>query len=72
MFEKIEVNGVNCHPIYNYLRSNSKLYDDKKGTAGEIPWNFAKFLVNAQGKVISYYEPRKFPDDIRSDIEKLL
>ena len=45
--EKIEVNGKNTNPVYIYLRSNSSLYDPKKKTAKEIPWNFAKFLVNS-------------------------
>ena len=49
MFEKIEVNGPKCHPVYNYLRSHSSLHDDKTGKTSEIPWNFAKFLVNGEG-----------------------
>ena len=47
IFEKIDVNGKKTHPIYAYLRNNSQLYDAKKKTAKEIPWNFAKFLVNS-------------------------
>ena len=49
MFEKIEVNGEHCHPVYNYLRTHSELYDDKKKVASKIPWNFAKFLVDRNG-----------------------
>ena len=43
MFSKIEVNGEKSHPVYQFLRNNSAL----KG--GDIPWNFAKFLVNSEG-----------------------
>ena len=49
IFEKIEVNGPNCHPVYNYLRTYSSLYMKDKKVASEIPWNFAKFLVDSKG-----------------------
>ena len=55
IFSKIEVNGTNCHPLYNLLRTNSELYDPKTGLAQEIPWNFAKFLVDKKGKVLRFY-----------------
>ena len=72
IFAKCEVNGAGCHPVYNYLRTNSSLWNAEKGLANEIPWNFAKFLVGADGKVVGYYEPKTFPEDIRKDIDKLL
>ena len=46
MFSKIEVNGPNAHPVYQFLRKNSELYNEQEKVAGEIPWNFTKFLVN--------------------------
>ena len=49
MFSKIDVNGENAHPIYQFLRMNSPLYNAEEKTASEIPWNFAKFLVNEEG-----------------------
>ena len=49
MFSKIEVNGENAHPIYQFLRMNSPLYNAEEKKASEIPWNFAKFLVNEEG-----------------------
>ena len=70
--EKIEVNGVNCHPLYSYLRQNSSLFDAKSGLTSEIQWNFGKFLVNGEGKVVNYYAPPTNPDDIIPDIKKLL
>ena len=57
IFEKIIVNGTDCHPIYNNLRMNSSLWDSKKKHAGQIPWNFAKFLVDKDGNVVKYYAP---------------
>lgn len=72
MFEKICVNGKTTHPVYNYLRSNSSLFDPKKKTSKEIPWNFAKFLVDGNGQVIKYYEPKTFPEDILPDIKNYL
>ena len=47
MFEKTEVNGKNAHEVFKFLRANSELYDKKEKTAKEIPWNFAKFLLNS-------------------------
>ena len=72
MFSKIDVNGPNAHPVYQYLRFHSSLYDKDKQVAGEIPWNFAKFLVNADGQVTNYYGPQTDPDTIVPDIEALL
>ena len=72
LFEKVEVNGKNTHPVFRFLRSNSSLFDKNERVAAEIPWNFAKFLVNSQGKVVDYYGPQTAPEDIRPDIEKLL
>ena len=59
MFSKVEVNGPNAHPIFQYLRSKSELWSEKKKAAKEIPWNFSKFLVNADGKIVLYLDPRK-------------
>ena len=61
IFEKVDVNGRNPHELYRYLRCNSVLYDPKKKRAKEIPWNFAKFMVNSEGKVLRYYNPRVNP-----------
>jgi glutathione peroxidase len=68
MFAKIEVNGDNAHPLYQYLR---KAAPGLMGTEG-IKWNFTKFLVNRQGEVIKRYPPATSPAAIADDIEKLL
>ncbi len=72
MFSKIEVNGPNAHPIYQYLRRNSELYNEQEGVAGEIPWNFAKFLVNQQGQVVKYWGPQSDPESTIDEVKKLL
>lgn len=72
MFSKIEVNGQNCHPVYKFLRRNSDLWIAKEGKAKEIPWNFAKFLVDADGKVIKYFSSEVPPNDFRGEVENII
>ena len=68
MFDKIDVNGDNAHPLYTYLKQEAPGVLGSKG----IKWNFTKFLVNKEGKVIKRYAPTDKPEAIRKDIEKLL
>ena len=64
---KIEVNGANAHPLYNYLRAQ------KKGILGSnIKWNFTKFLVDQNGEVLKRYGPTVSPKEIGDEVEKLL
>ena len=58
LFEKIEVNGDGRHAIYDELTSVS----DADGQAGDIQWNFEKFLVSADGKVVARFRPMVQPD----------
>jgi glutathione peroxidase len=58
MFEKVEVNGPGRHPIYDELTS----VPDAKGEAGDISWNFEKFLVRPDGTVAARFRPRTAPD----------
>jgi glutathione peroxidase len=67
MFEKIDVNGDRAHPLYTYLKSQTNSLWGRK-----IKWNFTKFLVNAEGKVIKRYAPTTSPLKIKKDIEKCL
>ncbi len=64
MFSKISVVGEDKAPLYQYLTQ----------TGGEIPWNFTKFLVGRDGKVIARFEPKNTPDspEVVSAIEKAL
>lgn len=68
MFAKIEVNGPNAHPLFQYLKHNAK------GLLGSeaVKWNFTKFLVSRDGEVVGRYPPTTKPSAIRADIEKLL
>ena len=58
MFEKIEVNGPGRHPIYASLTKTP----DANGVAGDIQWNFEKFLVSQDGTVAGRFRPRTTPD----------
>ncbi len=67
MFEKIDVNGNNTHPIYKYLK------DQEKGlVTKDIKWNFTKFLIDRNGNVIKRYSPTTSPLKIKEDIKKIL
>lgn len=67
MFEKVEVNGANAHPLYQWLRK------EKSGLlGGRIKWNFTKFLIARDGTVVKRYGPTTKPDQIAGDIEKTL
>lgn len=67
IFEKIEVNGDNEHPLYTYLK-NEKTGLLVKG----IKWNYTKFLVDKEGKVVERYGSKTKPENMEKDIEKLL
>jgi len=67
LFSKIEVNGEGAHPLYKFLKS------EKGGLLGDsIKWNFTKFLVDKEGKVVERYAPMTPPERIATDIEKQL
>ncbi len=68
LFEKIDVNGSNAHPLFQYL---TKSAPGILGTEG-IKWNFTKFLVDSSGKVVKRYASATDPKDIESDIAALL
>jgi glutathione peroxidase len=59
MYEKVDVNGADRHPIYQQLT----LKPDAKGEAGDILWNFEKFLVAPSGEIVGRFRPRTKPDD---------
>lgn len=68
MFAKIDVNGESTHPLYKHLKS------EQPGLLGTeaIKWNFTKFLVGRDGKVLKRYAPTDTPESIRADVEKAL
>jgi glutathione peroxidase len=63
LFEKVEVKGPDADPLFNYLTEQ---------TGGEIKWNFTKFLIDRQGRVVQQFDSSVKPLEIGPDIEKLL
>ena len=70
MTEKVEVNGPGAHPVFQRLTAA----EDAQGTAGDVQWNFEKWLVSADGEVVARFRPRIEPDspEVRTAIEELL
>ena len=68
MFEKINVNGDNSHPLYQFLKAQAP------GILGSeaIKWNFTKFLIKKDGTIYNRYAPLTAPEDLVADITKLL
>ncbi len=68
LFAKIKVNGEQTHPLYQYLKTQKT---GLLGTEG-IKWNFTKFLVDREGKVVDRFGSSTKPKSLEKDIEKLL
>lgn len=68
LMAKIDVNGTNASPLYGWLKSEAK------GLMGStsIKWNFTKFLIGRDGKVVKRYGPTDKPETIAKDVEALL
>jgi glutathione peroxidase len=68
LFAKIDVNGSNSHPLYNFLK------EARPGILGTeaIKWNFTKFLVNRKGEVVKRFAPQDKPQTLEGDIETAL
>ena len=67
VFGKIDVNGSNADPLFDYLKTAAP------GTLGKrIEWNFTKFLINRDGEVVKRYAPTTKPEAIAADIEAVL
>lgn len=65
--EKINVNGDEAHPLFKYLK------DETKGLMGnKIKWNFTKFLIDREGNVVERFAPTKTPEQLKQYIEKYL
>jgi len=68
MFDKIDVNGPNAHPLFEYLKGQAP---GALGTRA-IKWNFTKFLVDREGRVLERFAPSVEPEEIRPKIEALI
>lgn len=67
MFDKVDVNGDNTHPLFRYLKS------ELGGILGSrIKWNFTKFLIDANGKPVKRFAPITKPEKIEPYVEELL
>jgi glutathione peroxidase len=67
MFSKVDVNGENAHPIFNYLKS------ELKGTFGNnVKWNFTKFVIDRNGKPVKRFAPITKPENMKELIEELI
>ena len=68
LFAKIEVNGANTSPLYQYLKKEAR------GLLGSeaVKWNFTKFLIDKNGKVVKRYAPTDTPASIERDVAKIL
>lgn len=68
MFAKLEVNGSGAHPLYKHLRSEAP---GVLGTTG-VKWNFTKFLVDPDGRVVDRFSPKATPAELEDAIESVL
>ena len=68
LMEKVDVNGADASPLFDWMKGEAK------GLMGSrsIKWNFTKFLIDREGKVVARYAPTDKPESIAGDIEKLL
>jgi len=68
MYEKVEVNGAGAHPLWKWLKK------EKPGLLGMegIKWNFTKFLVDRNGRVVKRYAPTDTPEKIEADLDSVL
>ncbi len=71
MFDKIEVNGEGRHAVFTELTA---VPEQESGESGDVAWNFAKWLINAEGEPVARFSPRTTPDspEVVAAIEKLL
>ncbi|MEH0152540.1 glutathione peroxidase [Limibacter armeniacum] len=67
MFDKVDVNGENAHPIFEYLKSELNGFLGNK-----IKWNFTKFLIDKNGKPVKRFAPTTKPDRMEASIEKII
>lgn len=67
MFQKIDVNGPNTHPLFRFLKEKLSGFGGKA-----IKWNFTKFLIDPSGNPVKRYAPITTPENISKDIEQLL
>jgi glutathione peroxidase len=71
IFSKIDVNGADAHPLYKFLKGEKSGVLGLFGLGG-IKWNFTKFLIDREGRVVGRFAPTTAPADLTAEIDKLL
>jgi len=71
LMQKVDVNGDTANPLFKFLRLNSPLLDQAKGTVGTIPWNYCKFLIDREGAVKHYFKSGDYKE-VESGVEATL
>lgn len=66
-FQKVDVNGVNASPLFNWLKQQQKGF-----LTSSIKWNFTKFLVDREGNVVGRYAPITSPEKMEDEIKELV
>ena len=71
LMDKVDVNGEGTNEVFHFLKYNSTLFNESKNIISPISWNFGKFLVDREGRVVKYYTPTddKIDEDIQAVIE---
>lgn len=83
LFKKVDVNGENAEPLFNYLKEQQGFSDksfkmkmlgvlSKTSKSDDIRWNFTKFLVDREGNVVARFEPTVSMQDVKAKVEELL
>ena len=68
-----DINGPKSHEVFQYLRKNTPAFKNNvSGKIKNLPWNFCKFLIDSEGKVLIYLNPRKSLYSQLDEIESLL
>lgn len=67
MFSKIDVNGEDTHPVYEFLKNSNPEISSE-----DITWNFEKFLVDPQGQVIKRFSPKETPAEVEAYLTPLI
>jgi glutathione peroxidase len=72
LFSKIDVNGEHTHELYKYLKKDDLYFNLGENQLKNIPWNFTKFLVKGNGKVLKFFSPDFEPNNMENEIIKYL
>jgi len=87
LFSKTDVNGADAHPLFKQLTADApfqgfdstpggqrfqSMFQPEQLESNDVKWNFTKFLIDRDGRIVKRFEPNVLPQDIAADIEKLL